>query len=92
VRLANVYAGKLSGLKYKFVCHFKLAVDMDRVFVYDVDKPAFLKRKLVEFGVDKYQYGRVQNSTSGPVPIHMFEGHVTHFFYVYFIHWSWYTG
>jgi hypothetical protein len=27
-----------------------------RVFVYDVDNPAFLKSKFVEFGVDKYQY------------------------------------
>ena len=29
----DVNTGRLSGLKYKFVCYFKLAVDMDRVFV-----------------------------------------------------------
>ena len=30
VRLMNVYTGSLSGLKYKLVCCFKLAVDMVR--------------------------------------------------------------
>jgi hypothetical protein len=48
-----------SGLKYKLVCHFKLVADIIggdvREFVYGVDGSAFLKRKLVGFGVDWYQ-------------------------------------
>ena len=50
---------KISGLKYKLVCCFKLVADMIRddvrEFVYDADGPAFQKRKLVGFGVDRYQ-------------------------------------
>ena len=30
VRLAGVYAGSMSGLKDKLVCHFKLVADMFR--------------------------------------------------------------
>ena len=43
----DVNTEKLSGLKYRLVCHFKLAVNMVgggiRKFVYDRDGPAFLK-------------------------------------------------
>ena len=58
VRLMGVYARRLSGLRYKLVCHLKLAVDIVggdvREFVYDADGPAFLKGELVEFAVDRY--------------------------------------
>ena len=51
--LADVYAGRLPGLKDKLICHFKLAADMVRTgvreFVYDTDRPAFLKKELVGF-------------------------------------------
>jgi hypothetical protein len=36
-------------------CHFKLAMDMVRDFVYYIDRPAFLKKDLVGFCVDMYQ-------------------------------------
>ena len=54
VRLANVYAGRWSGLKYKLVCCFKLAADMVEggIREYDVDRPAFLDRELMGLGVD----------------------------------------
>ena len=59
LRLLDVFTGRLSGLKYKLIFHFKLMADMVRdgitEFVYDTVKPAFLKRELVEFGVDRYQ-------------------------------------
>ena len=48
MKLSVVGTGRLSGLKYKLVCHFKLAADMVgggiREFVNDVDGPAFLKK------------------------------------------------
>ena len=47
---------RLLGLKYKFICHFKLAVDMVGVgiweFVNDTDRPAFLEREQMGLGVD----------------------------------------
>ena len=59
VRLMDVDTGRLSGLKYKLVCCFKLKVDMVRggvrEFVYDAHRPTFLKRKLMGTGVDRYQ-------------------------------------
>ena len=59
VRLSNVDTGRLTGLKYKLICHFKLAVDMVgdgiREFVNDMDEPAFLERELMRMGVDGYQ-------------------------------------
>ena len=47
VKLSNIDTGRLKGLKYKLICHFKLAVDLDG--------PAFLKRELMRLGVDEYQ-------------------------------------
>ena len=47
VMLAGANRGRLSGL----VHHFNLGGDI-REFVYEVDGPAFLKRK---FDVDRYQ-------------------------------------
>ena len=50
-RLSDVNSGRQSGLKHKFIFHFKLAVDMVegsiREFVYEVDRPAFLERDLI---------------------------------------------
>ena len=47
----DVCASRPSGLKYKLVCHFELAVDMVRdgikEFVYDMVGPTFLKGDLV---------------------------------------------
>ena len=55
----DVNIRRLSGLKYKLVCHFKLAVDKIgrgiSDFMYDADGPAFLKKKLVGVGVDRYR-------------------------------------
>ena len=52
----DVNTRRLSGLKYK--CHFKLVADIvtGRIweFVYDMDGPAFLKRELVGFDVDRH--------------------------------------
>ena len=46
-------------MKYKLVCHLKLTADMVggniREFAYNMDGPAFLKRELVELGVDRYR-------------------------------------
>jgi hypothetical protein len=42
-------------LEDRLVCSFILSVDMVRVG----DRSAFLKRKLVGFGVDRYWYVRV---------------------------------
>ena len=57
--LTDVNTTIVSGLNQKFVCCFKLVVDMVRhgirQFVYNMDTPAFLKRDLVSFGVDKYR-------------------------------------
>ena len=67
-RLTDIDTGILSGMKYKIVCRFKLAMDMVgsgvRDFVYDVDGPAFLKREL---GMDRCWKVRVYDRTSGPV-------------------------
>jgi hypothetical protein len=45
-------------LKYKLIYHIELAVDIVRSgireFVCDVDGSAFLKREIMEFGVDRY--------------------------------------
>ena len=38
MRLSNVDTRRLSGLKYKLMCHFKLAADMVREFVNDTDR------------------------------------------------------
>jgi hypothetical protein len=54
----NVNTRKLCGLKYKLVFYLKLAAGMVggdvREFVCDVDRPAFLKSKLVGFGLGRY--------------------------------------
>ena len=58
MRLLNVDTGRLLGLKYKLICHFKLAADMVGgdiwEFVNDMDGPAFLERELVGLGVDGF--------------------------------------
>ena len=50
MRLPDVDTGRLSGLKYKLICRFKLAADIVRIgiwkFVNDTDRPAFLEREL----------------------------------------------
>ena len=51
MRLSNVDTGRLTGLKYKLICRFKLVVDMAR---NDTGGPAFLKRELMGLGVDRY--------------------------------------
>ena len=60
MRLMDINARGLSGLKYRLVCCFKLALDVVGGsvwgYVYDIDRPAFLKRELVGFGVDMYQW------------------------------------
>ena len=49
--------GKLSGLKYNVVCCYKLVADkvggVVREFLCNADRPAFLKRELIVFGVDE---------------------------------------
>ena len=59
VRLLNVDTGRLSGMKYKLICHLKVAADMVgggmREFVNDTDGPAFLERDLMGLGVNGYQ-------------------------------------
>ena len=59
VRLSNVDTRRLSGLKYKLIYHFKLAMDMVRdgirEIVNDTDRPAFLERELIGLGVGGYQ-------------------------------------
>ena len=50
------------------LCCFKLEADVVRngirKFVYDTDRPAFLKRQIVRFGVHRYWEVRVYNSTN----------------------------
>jgi hypothetical protein len=55
VRLLYVDTGRLSRLKYKLICHFKLVVDMVREFVNDTVGPAFLEREVMGLGVDRYR-------------------------------------
>ena len=59
VRLMDIVTGRLSGLKYKLLCFFKMIVDMVwhsiRAFVYNVDGPTFPKRELVRFDLDRYR-------------------------------------
>ena len=47
VSLLDVDTGRLSGLKYKLICRFKLAVDIVgggiKEFVNVTDRPAFLE-------------------------------------------------
>jgi hypothetical protein len=51
--------GRLSGLKYKLIYCFKLAVDMVggciREIVNDMDQPALLERELMGLGMDRYR-------------------------------------
>ena len=57
MRLSDVDTGRLLGLKYKLICHFKLVADMVRVAFgssNDTDGPAFQKRELVGLGVNGY--------------------------------------
>ena len=54
----DVDNGRLSGLKYKLICHFKLMADMIgggiQEIVNDMDGPAFLERGLIGLNVDRY--------------------------------------
>jgi hypothetical protein len=54
VRLTDVNAARV-----ELLCHFKVAVDIVRgsirEFVYDTDRPAFLKREMMGFRIDRYQ-------------------------------------
>ena len=58
VRLLDVDTGRLSGLKCKLICRFKLVADMVgdgiREFVNDMDRPAFLERELMSLGMERY--------------------------------------
>jgi hypothetical protein len=58
VRLLDVDTGRLSGLKHKLICCFKLVKDIVgggiREFVNDVDGRAFLERELMGLDVDGY--------------------------------------
>ena len=78
MRLSDVGTGRLSGLKDKLVCHFKLAVDMFRELMNDADR-LLLERELMGLGVDGYCYIRVDNRASWPVPIYTFREHLTCF-------------
>ena len=59
VMLPDVDTRRLSELKYKLICRFKLAGDMVgggiREFLNDMDGPAFLERELMRLDVDEYQ-------------------------------------
>ena len=63
----------LSGLRDKL---FKLTAGMKGgdvcEFVYDAGGRAFLKKELVEFGVDRYYCFRVNDRICGLVPNHVF--------------------
>ena len=76
MRLKDVNVGRLSGLKYKLTCHFKLAANIVgsciSEIMYNADGSAFLKRKLMGVGVYQYRWIRFHNHTSGQVSIHMF--------------------
>ena len=62
--------GRLSGLKYKLICCFKLVGNMIgvgiREFVNNTDGPAFLERKLIGLGCG---WVRVHNHASGPTDV-----------------------
>ena len=68
----DVDTGRLSELKYNFVCHFRLVGGSIREFVCDANGPTFLKRELIRFGVNRFWYIRVHNHTTRPVRIHTF--------------------
>ena len=59
VRVPDVDIRRLSGLKFKLVCHFELAVDLVRggirEFLNDTGRLAFLERELMGFDMDGYQ-------------------------------------
>jgi hypothetical protein len=59
MRLPDSNIGRLSGLKYKLIFRFKLAVDMVgddiREFVNDAELLEFLEGELKSMGVDGYQ-------------------------------------
>ena len=60
MRLSNIDTERLSRLKYKLICHFKLVADMVGggiwEFVNDVmEGQAFLERELMGLGVDGYR-------------------------------------
>jgi hypothetical protein len=44
-----------------------------REFVYDVDRPAFLKKEMMGFDVDVYQQIRIHDRTSGRCPFTCFK-------------------
>ena len=52
VKLPDIDTRRLLELKYKLICHFKLAADNIRQFVNDADRLAFLERELIGLGVD----------------------------------------
>ena len=58
MKLSNVGTRRLTGLKYKLICLFKLVADIVgggiQEFVNDTDGPAFLER-LLGLGVDGYR-------------------------------------
>ena len=58
VRLPHVDMGRLSGLKYKLICCFKLEAymvwDRIKVLVNYTDGPAFFERELMGLVVDGY--------------------------------------
>ena len=46
---------RLMGLKNELMCHFELAANVVRDFVFDRDGPAFLERELMGLGVGGYR-------------------------------------
>ena len=62
MRIPDVDTGRLLGLKYKLICHFKSAANMVgggiRKLVNDADGPAFLERELIGLGVDGVPVGQ----------------------------------
>ena len=57
--LSTVDTRRLTGLKYKLICRFKLAVDMVGVasgsFLNNMNGPAFLERQLMGIHMDGYR-------------------------------------
>ena len=47
-------------------------VEVASQFLYDTDRPTFLKRELLGFGVNGYQYVRVHDHASVLMLIHAF--------------------
>ena len=76
-KITDVNTGRLFGLKYELVCHFKLAVDMVGGGIREfVDRPAFLERELM--GTGRLEFTTVQWTSA----LNPFREHLTYFYKV----------